>query len=318
MTSYIFRRLIQALVVVIIVTILVFIALRLMPGDPILLYLGEDQIAHMTDEEIDAVRHSFGLDRPIMVQYIDWLGNVLHGDLGKSMYSRDPVGDEIARCLPITLYLGGMALVLSTFIGIFLGVIAAVRRARWLDTLVTILANLGITVPNFWLGILLMYVVALHFNWLPVMGYTSPFENLSMNIRQAIMPVICLSIFFLGATARQTRSAMLEVIRQDYVRTAWAMGLKESSVIMKHALKNGILPVFILTGVMIPILFGGSVLIETVFNIPGMGRLTTTAIFTEDYTVVQGTVLIMSMIAVTVNLLVDILQGWFDPRIRLL
>jgi len=316
MISYIIRRLIQALIVVFIVTILVFVTLRLMPGDPILLYIGENQAAHMTLEEINAVRHEFGLDRPIVLQYLDWLKGVFRGDLGKSMFSRNPVVADIARCLPVTLYLGGMAFILSTFAGIVLGIISAIRQAKWLDTLVTLLANIGITVPSFWLGILLMFFAAIYIKWLPVMGYTSPFDDFSMSLRQAIMPVICLSTFMLGATARQTRSSMLEVIRQDYIRTAWAMGLREREVIMKHALKNGLLPVLILTGVLIPTLFGGSVLIETIFNIPGMGRLTTSAIFTKDYTIVQGIVLVMAFVAVTVNLLVDLLQGWFDPRIR--
>jgi peptide/nickel transport system permease protein len=317
MTAYIIRRLIQALIVVFIVTILLFITLRLMPGDPVLIYIGEDQMAHMTEEELEAVRHELGLDKPIILQYFSWLEGVFRGDLGKSAYTQTPVVDEIARSLPITLYLGGMALVFSTFTGVVLGVISAIRRAKWLDTVVTVIANIGITVPSFWLGILLIYFVALNFRWLPTMGYTSPFVDFSLSIRKAIMPVICLSVFILGATARQTRSSMLETIRQDYIRTAWAMGLRERSVIIKHTLKNGLLPVFILTSIVIPHLFGGSVLIETVFNIPGMGRLMTTAIFGKDYAIVEGVVLITVIVTVAVNLLVDILQGWFDPRIRL-
>jgi len=195
-------------------------------------------------------------------------------------------------------------------------VISAVRRGTWLDTIVTILANIGITVPIFWLGIILMYIFALELKWLPVFGYTSPFNDFWMSTRQLVMPVFCLAIFSLSSIIRQTRSSMLEVMRQDYIRTAWSKGLRERVVIYRHALKNGLIPVITLIGMSLSMVIGGSVLIETVFNIPGLGRALVTAVFTKDYQVVQGFSLIIAAVVLVTNLIVDISYGWFDPRIR--
>jgi peptide/nickel transport system permease protein len=184
------------------------------------------------------------------------------------------------------------------------------------DTILTVLANFGITVPIFWLGILLIYFFGLYLGWLPIQGYTSPFEDFSLSIQKLIMPVTCLVLFPLAGTTRQTRSAMLEIIRQDYIRTAWAKGLTERTIIIRHAVRNGIIPVVTLAGMGIPMILGGQVVIETVFNIPGMGRLAVNALFSQDYAVTQGVVLIMSTIIVLSNLLVDISYGWIDPRVR--
>ena len=316
MATYIIRRLIQALIILIIVTFVVFIAMRFLPGDPILMVISQQDLAEYTQEYIDQLRHEFGLDRSIMVQYFDWIGGVLRGDFGESIFKRSAVTDEIVRRLPITFYLGIIAFIISIIVGIPMGIICAVRRGTWLDTWITLLANTGITVPNFWLGFLLIYVFALNFKWLPVMGYTSPFEDFVLSTRQLIMPVICLSLFGVASNVRQTRSAMLEVMNQDYIRTAWSKGLRERVVILRHALKNGLMPVLTLAGMGFGFILGGAVLIETVFNIPGLGRLAVQATMNKDYPYVQAVTLLIAFSVIMANLLVDIAYGWIDPRIR--
>jgi peptide/nickel transport system permease protein len=290
--------------------------MRLLPGDPIRMIITAANTESFTEEEIAAVRHEYGLDRPLVIQYFSWISDVLHGNLGESILQKIPVADEIVRRIPITFHLGILAFILGIIIGIPLGIIAAVRRGTWLDTLVTTLANLGITVPAFWLGFLLIFVFAMHFNWLPVMGYTSPFTDFWQNTREIIMPVFCLALFPIASTARQTRSSMLEVMRQDYIRTAWSKGLKERNIITKHALKNGLIPIVTLAGMGVPMIVGGAVLIETVFNIPGMGRLAVTSVLNQDYPYVQGIVLIISAAVIFINFAVELTYGWLDPRIR--
>jgi peptide/nickel transport system permease protein len=316
MTTFIVRRLILSLVVLIIVSLLVFLMMRLLPGDPIYMLMTSDQLQNSTAEDIQAVRHEYGLDRSLIIQYTDWLFSALHGDLGKSIVTGQPVIAEVAKRVPVTINLSLLAFIISIIIGIPAGVICAVRRATWIDSIVTVLANIGITVPTFWLGIMLVYLFSLNLHWLPVQGYTSPFTDLSQNIRQIILPVFCLSVFPLAAIARQTRSSMLEVMRQDYIRTAWSKGLRERFIIARHALKNGIIPVITLLGVQLGSIIGGSVFIEIVFNIPGMGRGTVNAIFSHDFPVVQGLIVIVGITILLVNLIVDISYGWLDPRIR--
>lgn len=315
MGAYIIRRLIQAVIIVIIVTALVFFVMRMMPGDPILFYLSQDQLFSMTQEQIKNVRHEFGLDKPIFVQYVDWVGNSLKGDLGYSLTDRQPVDQLIASRLPVTLYLGGIAFVLGNFFGIASGMICAIRRGKLTDLIVTFLANLGITVPTFWLGILMIYLFSLKLGWFPTHGFVWPSVNLGQSLKQTIMPVICLGIFSLGGMARQTRSVMLEVVRQDYVRTAWSKGLAERKVITKHVLKNGFIPLSTMIGMGIPAILGGAVITEQVFNISGMGRLMVDSIFSLDYAVVEAIVLISAVLIVVCNLLVNISYGWLDPRV---
>jgi peptide/nickel transport system permease protein len=214
------------------------------------------------------------------------------------------------------LSLGIIAFVVANLLGIIAGIISALRRGKWIDTVVTVAANIGITVPSFWLGILLIYFFGLKLDWFPRFGYVSPATDLVDFIRHAFLPVICLAIFPIASTARQTRSSILEVIRQDYIRTAWAKGLRERVIVLKHMLKNGLIPVVTLSGIGLSYILGGSVLIETVFNIPGMGRLGVEAIQSQDYSIVQAIVLFMALMVVLVNLVVDITYGWLDPRIR--
>ena len=290
--------------------------MRLLPGDPIYMILSDAQLATITEEQINEIRHEFGLDKPLVVQYLDWIGGIVHGDFGLSISQHRSPGSMVAQGVPVTLNLSLAAFVLSLIMGIPAGVICAIRRGTWIDTAVTILANIGITVPIFWLGTMLIYVFSLQFHWLPVQGYTSPFTDLIKNIRQIIMPVFCLAIFPIASTTRQTRSSMLEVMRQDYIRTAWSKGLKERLVVMKHALKNGLIPVVTLSGMGLSIIFGGSVLIETVFNIQGVGQMLVNAVFSHDYPVVQGFIFFIASAVLFINLLVDISYGWLDPRIR--
>jgi peptide/nickel transport system permease protein len=316
MTAYIIRRIIQSLVVFLLVTMAVFFVIRLLPGDPILVLMSPEEMGRTTEAQIAALRHEFGLDRPMGVQYVYWLSDVVRGDLGVSVLFRTDVTSEVLRRLPITLQLGLLAIIISGILGILLGVASAVRRGGWIDTVVTVLANLGITVPSFWLGILLIYLFALYFRLLPVYGYTSPFRDFWMSTRQMIMPVFCLSVFPLATVARQTRSSMLEVMGQDYIRTAKSKGLTERMVVARHALKNALIPIVTLTGISFRNVLGGAVIIETVFNIPGLGRLGVSSIITKDYAIVQGVVLVMVTAVLLINLAIDLSYSWFDPRVR--
>jgi peptide/nickel transport system permease protein len=316
MGTYIIRRILQMILVLLIITVIVFLMVRLLPGDPILMYLTSSDLEEITQEQIDTIRHDLGLDRSLFIQYADWIGNVVTGDMGTSIIHRGKVGEDIKRRLPITLHLGGLAFIISIIVGIPMGVIAAVRRGTWLDSILTSLGNLGITIPVFWLGILLIYAFGLKLDLLPVFGYTSPFKDFAENTRQIILPIFCLAVPPIASAVRLTRSSMLEVMRQDYVRTAWSKGLKERAVIMRHALKNGLIPVVTLKGISLAAIVGGSVLVETVFSIPGMGRLAVEGLFSQDYAVVQAVILVTSIVVLVINLLIDLSYGWLDPRVR--
>jgi peptide/nickel transport system permease protein len=316
MVAFLVRRLFQCVIVLILVTVIVFIAIRLLPGDPLLLLVSATDTKEFTQEQLTDLRIQYGLDKPLPVQYINWAGQLLHGDLGRSIVSKLPVKDEIIRRIPITFHIGFVSFLLSILVGVPAGIICAVKRGTWVDNVVTTLANLGMTVPNFWLGILMIYFFGLYLGWLPIMGYTSPFTNFWLSTQMLIMPVFCLAIGSVSGNTRQVRSAMLEVLHQDYLRTAWSKGLNYRVIIFKHALRNAIIPIVTLIGMAIPMLLGGSVLIEQVFAIPGMGRLAVNAIMLQDYPYVQATTLIMATIVVLSNLLVELSYGWIDPRVR--
>jgi peptide/nickel transport system permease protein len=316
MMTYIVRRILLAILVIILITFIVFMVIRLLPGDPILVYLTSQDVQTLTTDQLNTARAQFGLDKPLVVQYVNWIGDLLHGDLGSSLFYRQKVSYLIAQRIPVTLSLGVLAFIIAFLTGIIFGSVSALRRGKWIDTVVTVIANLGITVPGFWLGILLIYIFGLELRWLPRFGYVAPFDNFVDFIKHAILPVFCLAIFPIASTTRQTRSSLLEVTRQDYIRTAWSKGLRERVVVFRHMLKNGLIPVITLSGIGLSYILGGSVLIETVFNIPGMGRLGVEAIQSQDYSIVQAIILITAAMVVIVNLLVDIAYGWLDPRIR--
>jgi len=316
MGTFIMRRLIQAVIVVLVITFLIFLVIRLLPGDPILIYLSSQDIQTLTTDQIDLARAEFGLDKPLPLQYFSWVGNLFRADLGMSIFYHKAVSGLIAERLPVTLILGIIAFVIANLLGIVAGSISALRRGKWIDTVVTVIANIGITVPGFWLGILLIYFFGLKLDWLPRFGYISPFADPWEFVTHAILPVFCLAIFPIASTTRQTRSSILEVTRQDYIRTAWSKGLRERIIIARHMLKNGLIPVVTLCGIGLSHILGGSVLIETVFNIPGMGRLGVEAIQSQDYSIIQAIILFTALLVVLVNLIVDITYGWLDPRIR--
>ena len=316
MLIYLTKRILQAIAVVILSSFLVFGIMHWLPGDPILMYITSDTYKQHTQAEIDQLRHQYGLDRPVVVQYGDWLGHALTGDFGKSIIRGTSVSTELKQALPKTAYIGLVAFVFAHLIGIPLGIICAIRRGKWLDNVITALANMGMTVPVFWLGIILMYVFSLKLHWVPVGGYTSPFANLGLSLKELVLPAFCLALAPLAGVTRQTRSAMLDVIHQDYIRTAWAKGVAERKVVVRHVIKNGILPVVTLSGMAVPMVLGGAVLVENVFNYMGMGKYATVALFNKDYAPVQGVVLVVAIIVVVCNLIVDVSYGYLDPRVR--
>jgi peptide/nickel transport system permease protein len=291
--------------------------MRLLPGDPLIIYLAQSaDVQAMDPAMLDTLRHKYGLDKPIIIQYFNWVGNIFQGDFGESIFYHEKVGRLMLERFPVTAYLGVLALIVGSITGLTAGLLAAVRRGKWLDKIITPLTYIGITIPVFFVAILGIYIIGLRLGWLPFPGYVSPFEDFWLSVRLAIMPVFCLSVFSIAANARQLRSSMLEVISQDYVRTAWSKGLSERMVIFKHALKNSLIPVITLIGLGVGMIFGGSVLIETIFAIPGVGRLMVSSIFGQDYVVVQAITFVIAVIVLVVNLAVDISYGWLDPRIR--
>jgi peptide/nickel transport system permease protein len=316
-TTYIIRRLIHAVIVLFLVTIIVFFVMRLLPGDPLIIYVAQTaELEAMPPEMLDELRHEFGLDKPIMVQYVNWILGICRGDFGTSIFYREKVSKLLLERFPVTIHLGVFSFIIGAFFGLLAGLLAAIRRGKWVDKIVTPFTYVGITIPVFWLGILLIYAFGLKLRWFPISGYTSPFDDFWLSTRQLVMPVLCLAVFGLAANARQMRSSMLEVIQQDYIRTAWSKGLAERMVIIRHAMKNSLIPVITLMGIGIGIIFGGSVLVETVFAIPGVGRLLVSSIFGQDYVVVQAITFVIAVIILMINLIVDISYGWFDPRIR--
>ncbi len=312
MSAFIIRRLLQTIAVLLIVTIVSFVLLHMTPGDPAAAMLGTDA----SIDQIKALQKELWLDRPLPVQYVHWFTNAIRGDLGTSIMYKEPTINMFAVKLPITLYLSGISLLLSTLIGVTAGIICAIRRGGWLDQVVSLIANLGIGVPIFWLGILGVYIFGYKLGWLPIQGWTSPFDDLVENLKCTVMPAILLAIPGIAVMTRQTRSSMLEVIHQDYIRTAYSKGLSEKIIIFRHALKNALIPVITLLGLQVRILVGGSVLVETVFNIPGMGRLLVSGALNKDFLIVQGGVLLIGFMVGLANLLVDVSYVWLDPRVR--
>lgn len=312
MTRFVVSRIIQTAVVVALLTFIAFLLLQMVPGDPARTILGNEA----SQEQVNALRKELWLDRPVIVQYGHWLLNAVRGNFGESMLYRLTVRDLFTTRVPITGYLSLIALIAATFLGIAAGIVCAIKRGSILDDTVSLFANVGIAVPTFWLGILGIYFLGLKFGWLPIGGWTSPFDDFWVSTQQAMMPVILLAIPSIAVLARQTRSSMLEVINQDYIRTAFSKGLQERVVVLRHGLKNALIPVVTLLGLQVRMLVGGSVLVETIFNIPGMGRLLVTSTINKDYLVMQGGVLVLGLVVCLANLAVDIVYGWLDPRIK--
>ncbi|MBQ9032043.1 MAG: ABC transporter permease [Parasporobacterium sp.] len=316
MIKYILKRLGEGLIVLIILSMVIFILVRTLPSDPMLLYVSQGSLDHLTPEDVEIARHEWGLDLPIWQQYFNWLKDAVQGDLGTSFFFKTSVTSLIAQRLPKTLYLGILAFIFATIIGMLAGTVAALRRGRWQDHLLTGLANIGICLPTFWVAELLMYFFGYKLGWLPLSGFTDPFTDFGMSVKQTIMPLICLTIFDIAGDTRQTRSSMLEVTGQDYIRTAWEKGLNEKTIVKKHILKNALVPIVSLKGISFGYIVGGSVFVETVFAINGIGRLITQAVIQSDYAVIQGVVLMTGVTVIIANLIVDILYVILDPRIR--
>ena len=317
MTAYIIRRLIMTIVILFFVTLIVFFVMQLLPGDPLVIFLGQQAgSGGISPEQLQQLYERYGLNKPLIVQYFNWVGGVLRGSMGESIYYHENVGRLLLERFPVTLDLGIRSLILSNVLGVVMGMIAALRRGKWIDTFATVFSYIGVSVPVFWLGLLFIYFFGLRLDWFPIAGYTLPTDNLLQNLHESVMPVICLSLMGWAVIARQTRSSVLEVISQDYIRTAWSKGLTERRVIMKHVLKNSLIPVITLMGIGVGLMFGGQVIIEQVFAIPGVGRLLVSSVFAQDYQVVQSATLVIATVVILVNLVVDISYGWFDPRIR--
>jgi len=306
--QYLLRRIGTAIVVVIGATLLTFIALDLAPGDPGRVIAFARYGQDLTAEQIEQVRKAEGLDAPLPLRYVRWLGHVVQGDLGRSLANGNPVAGEILPRLPATLGLAVASLMLALLIGIPLGIAAAVHNGSWVDALSRTTAMLGVSIPNFWLALLLLLLFALTLGWLPSFGFGT--------LAHLILPAFTLGTALAALTTRITRSSMLEVLSEDYIRTARAKGLSERIVIFKHALRNALIPVVTVSGLQFGRLLEGAVVVESIFGWPGLGRLLVKAIFARDYAILQGCILLIAVLITTVNLLVDISYAWLDPRIR--
>jgi peptide/nickel transport system permease protein len=309
---FLLRRLAQIIPTLFFVSVLIFGLQQLLPGDPAIAMAGEER----DPEVIRFLRSKFHLDDPLPVRYGYWLAGVLRGDLGDSVRIQKPVGELIAEKLPVTLQLAGMAMLIALAIGVTAGVVSAVKKDTWIDYAANVLALWGLSTPNFWLGILLILVFAVHLGWLPASGYVSPLEDLKGNLAAMIMPAFVLGNAFAAVLMRHTRSAMLQVLSSDYVRTARAKGLDERVVVLKHALRNALIPVITLGALSFGELLGGTVLTETIFSVPGFGKLIVDAVFNRDYSVVQGVVLVTATFYITLNLLADLAYFFVNPRMR--
>ncbi len=310
---YILKRILISILVVFVISVFVFLIMHLIPGDPVRVMLGAE-----TDEKIvQAYREKLNLNKPLLEQYIIWVSSALKGDFGTSLsLNNAEIGEIIQHRFPITISLGIPTLIISTILGIFLGVICATRRGKIVDQIITFIMTFLNGIPIFWVGILFIWIFGLKLDWLPIMGYTSPAENFGEFVLKAIMPVSVMCLGPISAVARQTRTYMLEVINQDYIRTARANGLPERSVKYKHALKNSLIPIVTLLAIQVRWLIGGSILVEQIFSINGIGRTVMVAIFARDYTMIQACTFVISLVVIGCNLLLDISYGWLDPRIR--
>ncbi|MBR6595860.1 MAG: ABC transporter permease [Oscillospiraceae bacterium] len=311
MKNYVTRRILQLIPVLLGISILIFAVMKMIPGDVISGILGIEA----TPELRAQLAAKYGLDRPYVVQYLDWMGGVLRGDFGESIRTSAPILPEIISRLRVTGELTILAAIISWIIAIPLGILAAVKRNSWVDRFVRVFSLLGVSVPGFALSILLVLVLSLCFDYFSPLGYVSFFEDPLKNLEIMILPALVLGVTISGSVMRMTRSSVLEVLRQDFIKTVRAKGASERVAIFKHALRNALIPIITLIGMQIGSLLGGAVIVEQIFSLPGLGQLTLTGINQRDYPVVQGCVLVIAFIYVMVNLITDILYAYIDPRI---
>jgi peptide/nickel transport system permease protein len=313
MGAFLLRRTGQSLVTLLLATIVVFFGIRALPGDPALALAGEERDPAALAE----VRAQYGLDQPILVQYWRWLTEMASGNLGESLRTGISVAETILTRIPVTLELALLSLLVAILLGVGSGVLAAVRRGSWVEWLANMAALLGLSVPSFWLGIMLILVFAIILGWLPASGYVSPLTDPVGNLQRMVLPSLVLGTQFAAILTRQTRSAMLESLGADYVRTARAKGLSERQVVLGHALRNSWITVLTLLGLRLGLLISGAVITEQVFVIPGFGRLIVEAVFTRDYPIIQGVAMVSAVAYILANLGVDLLYSVANPRIRL-
>lgn len=317
MQHYLIRRLLLFIPTVILASLLIFLAMRIIPGDPALAILaGEGGEGSFTQSDLEKMREKLGLNRPLHIQYLDWMRGLATLDLGNSLRTSRAIADELKLRLPITLELTFLAMVFTLLAAIPMGVLAAIRRDTWVDYTVTSLAIMGLAFPTFWVGLLLLLGLVSALHWMPPLGYAQPWQEPMRNLQQLFWPAVALSYNSIGTLARMTRAQMLEVMRQDYIRTAWAKGLEERRVVYVHALKNALLPIITIIGILVGTTLAGTVAIEIIFSVPGMGKLLLDAVFSRDYPVVQNFVMYLVLAYLIINLLVDLAYGQLDPRIR--
>ena len=318
MGKYALRRALLFIPTLLVVTVLVFALFWIVPGDPALAILaGSDgDTGSVSREQLEQLRHRLGLDRPLYVQYGSWLADVLRGDLGTSLWYKTPVWDQLKDRFLVTMELATMAIVLAVCAAVPLGVTSAVKQDTGFDYVARIFSSIGIALPTFWLGILTVYALATFFNWLPPLGYATVWDDPLLNLQQLVLPALTLAFNDLAFTARVTRSSMLEVMREDYLRTARAKGLGELIVVARHALKNALLPILTVSGYQFARLLGGVIIVESIFVVPGMGTLLIDSIVHRDFIVLQAIVLLVAVVVLVINLLVDLSYGVLDPRVR--
>jgi peptide/nickel transport system permease protein len=315
MRPYLLKRLLLIVPTLLGAAALVFLIMRIIPGDVALLVLGGDS-GTIDQQQLTAMRRQLGLDQPWLVQFGTWLWGILRFDFGTSLWTGQPVSQELLIRLPLSLQLALLATLVSVMIAIPLGMLAAVRQDTWVDYLVRVISIGGLAIPGFWVGILCILGLVIFFGWGPPLEYTPPWVDPWANFQMMVWPVVTVGYRFSAVTTRMTRSTVLEVLREDYIRTAWAKGLRERAVVIRHALKNAMLPVITLIGTEFAFLIGGLVVTETVFTLNGIGRFVVDAVAHRDYPVVQALVFLIAFGFVIVNLLVDLTYAWFDPRIR--
>ena len=312
MLELIVKRLLLAIPTLLLVSIMVFALQKLLPGDPVLAMAGEERDPAV----IAQLRAEYHLDDPIPTQYFAWIGNALTGDLGMSLRTKEPVTALIASKLPVTLELSLLAMIIALVIGISMGVIAAVRKDSWVDHTTNFVALSGISVPHFWLGILLILLFSVHLQWLPASGFVPISEDVTQNLKTLLLPALVLGTGLAATLMRHTRASMIAVLKADYIRTARAKGLLAKKVVLKHALRNALMPIVTLTTLLFGELLGGAVLTEQVFTLPGFGKMIVDAVFNRDYAVVQGVVLVVAMGFLLLNLLADVLYLIINPKMR--
>ena len=317
MRAYLIKRVAMFFPTMILLTIIVFAILRVIPGDPALLILGgEEGDEDFTQAELDALRAKLGTDRNIAIQYADWIGSMLTLDFGDSYHYNNPVSEDLAQRIPITLQLTFMSLIISGIVAIPLGVFSAIRQDTWGDYVSRAITVIGLATPNFFVGIMTIFLLILIFGWIPPIGYINVWEDPWSNMQQLIFPALALGTSGMAFLARVTRSAMLEVLNEDYIRTARSKGLAEQIVIYRHALKNAVLPVITIFGLALGNAASGSVVTEIVFSVPGMGRLLIEGVQHRDYPMIQAIIVVFGIMVLAANLLTDLTYAWLNPRIR--